>query len=216
MNVSTIEMPREVAEAKLAAYRDALRHRHSEFVDEEYRAAVRGFEELAKGTVLIDPRSTVREAGWRADGRPVLAIARADQHNVTWSIERDSRHYEHGRGWYGRYAPMTWRFSAARSRSANRSGNLVFRVDEITSEPPVSPKSGTAMIPMVPPDVITDGRGCDLSKHFILWEVESWDLAPPIDPMLLKRIGGDLYAVVAQWDLTELERRIIAGTRRDQ
>ena len=33
--------------------------------------------------------------------------------------------------------------------------------------------------------------------------------------MLLKPIGGDLYAVIWQWDLTEVERMIIAGTRRD-
>jgi hypothetical protein len=57
-------------------------------------------------------------------------------------------------------------------------------------------------------------RGCDLSKHFVLWEVESWDFAPPIGPMLLRPIGGNLYAVIAQWDLTDIERMIIAGTRR--
>jgi hypothetical protein len=66
---------------------------------------------------------------------------------------------------------------------------------------------------MVPPDVMP-ARGCDLSKHFVLWEVENWDAAPPIDPILLRPIGGNLYAVVAQWDLTEVERMIIAGTRR--
>jgi hypothetical protein len=35
-----------------------------------------------------------------------------------------------------------------------------------------------------------------------------------VDPILLRPIGGDLYAVVAQWDLTEIERTIIAGTRK--
>ena len=34
--------------------------------------------------------------------------------------------------------------------------------------------------------------------------------------MLLKPIGGNLYAVIAQWDLTEIERMIIAGTRRSE
>lgn len=31
------------------------------------------------------------------------------------------------------------------------------------------------------------------------------------DPALLKHIGGDLYAVLATWDLTELERSVLGG-----
>ncbi|OWK42111.1 hypothetical protein FRUB_04189 [Fimbriiglobus ruber] len=50
----------------------------------------------------------------------------------------------------------------------------------------------------------------------ILWEVEQWadhrlDVAPDIDPYLLKHITGSLYAVIAEWDLTELERSILRG-----
>ena len=30
---------------------------------------------------------------------------------------------------------------------------------------------------------------------------------PPYDPYLLRPLGGDLYAVVHEWDLTEIERR---------
>jgi hypothetical protein len=97
-----------------------------------------------------------------------------------------------------------------RSRAAR---GKTFLIQDILAEPPGEPKSGMAMVPMVPPDVLPP-RGADLSKHFILWEVESWDVSPPVDPILLRPIGGDLYAVVAQWDLTEIERTIIAGTRK--
>jgi hypothetical protein len=179
----------------------------------------RAFAELAKGTPLIDPVQAIREAGWRDEGRPRLALCRADQRFCHWQVWRSSRWWDvDTRMDRGNYAPMTWLFTGrreARQSGNQRAANLRIEVDQVDIEPPVAPKPGLAMVPMVPPDVITDGRGCDLSKHFVLWEVESWDAAPPVDPMLLKPIGGDLYAVVAQWDLSELERAILRGTRRE-
>ena len=214
MKATTIEIAPEVAQAKLEAYREALAGRHSKLVEEEYAGAMRGFEELTKGTVLVDPFSAIREAGWRADGRPMLAMARADQRQVQWQIFRDSRVWNQDeRRYSGRYAPMSWEFRARKDRrSYQRAPSLTILLENITLEPPVAPKSGVAMIPMVPPDVLPP-RGCNFSKHYILWEVESWDYAPPIDPMLLRPILGDLYAVIAEWNLTELERTIIKGTR---
>jgi hypothetical protein len=51
-------------------------------------------------------------------------------------------------------------------------------------------------------------------RHYVtLFEVDQWEPVPPTDPALLKHIAGDLYAVLAVWDLTELERAVIAGTR---
>lgn len=214
MQASTIEMEPEVAKEKLEAYRRALVGRHSQSVEREWQAAMRGFEELAKGTPLVDPFQAIREAGWRADGRPVLAMARADQPQVQWSPFSDSRHWTAASGYQGKYAPMVWEFRARQSRwSSQRAASLTVRVEKIIVEPPVEPKTSVTLIPMVPPDVMPK-RGVNLAKHFVLWEVESWDLAPPVDPMLLRPIGGNLYAVIAQWDLTELERAIIAGTRR--
>ena len=45
----------------------------------------------------------------------------------------------------------------------------------------------------------------------ILWEVEQWDPTPPVDPALVRHIRGDLWAVIAMWDLTELERAVLAA-----
>lgn len=73
---------------------------------------------------------------------------------------------------------------------------------------------GYALIPMVPLDVRpATGRLADM---FVLWEVEQWadrriGAKPDIDPYLLKHVGGSLYAVLAEWDLTPLERAIMKG-----
>ncbi len=45
-----------------------------------------------------------------------------------------------------------------------------------------------------------------LENYHVLWEAE-WSRVVPRDPFLLRRLGkGDLWLVVAAWDLTEVER----------
>lgn len=39
--------------------------------------------------------------------------------------------------------------------------------------------------------------------------IVEWRRVAPADPLLLKHITGRLFAVVAQWDLTEIERAIM-------
>lgn len=215
MDVATIQMDPVEAQLKLDQYKEALSNRHSQAIEREYDAIVKGYEALAKGTPLINPREAISNAGWRADGRPVLAICRADQKQCRWRIERHSRFWDPITGLSnGKWAPMTWRFEGKKERwDRQRAANLVFYVQDVKTEPPVDPKEGRAMVPIIPASILPE-RGLDFKKHFILWEVENWDEAPPVDPMLLKPIGGDLYAVIGQWDLTDLERAIIAGTRR--
>jgi len=63
------------------------------------------------------------------------------------------------------------------------------------------------MVPPVPPGLRPASA---IGNYHVLWEAE-WERVAPADPALLKHIGGDLYAVLAVWDLTELERAVLAG-----
>ena len=65
-----------------------------------------------------------------------------------------------------------------------------------------------AIVPIVPPQFRPAGS---LKRYFILWEAD-WEEVPR-DPMLLRYLGGDLFAVLAVWDLTEIERTVLARTR---
>jgi hypothetical protein len=53
-----------------------------------------------------------------------------------------------------------------------------------------------------------------LAALHVLWEVERWELVPPTDPALIRHIRGDLWAVLATWDLTEIERHVLAQRAR--
>jgi hypothetical protein len=188
MNVETISMPKQAAVAKIAAYRSALKRRASD----EYKQALAGYEELAKGTVLIDPFQAIREAGRDAKGRPLLAICRADRKRC----EVDSEAWKRIRFNGSEFG--VW---------DSRANNLVITVDQMPSFE--QHFRASAIVPMIPADVYpAPGHGSP-KDWYILWEAE-WQNVPPKDPLLLKPIGGDLYAVLASWDLTELERKIIA------
>lgn len=192
MNVTPIAMDPKVAKAKLDAYRQQLRRRS----DAEYQAAVQGYKALAKGTRLISLGQAFQQAGLGADGRPRLAVARADRKEV--KVERTI--------WR---TPPGYTFSDPSSDRRSMMTLVAF------PDPPQC-KVGYSLVPMVPADVRPNVA---LDKCLVLWEVEQWadrqvSARPDRDPYLLKHIAGDLYAVLAEWDLTPLERAIMGEYRR--
>ncbi|MBN1837890.1 MAG: hypothetical protein JW820_18680 [Spirochaetales bacterium] len=193
MDITTITMPAEEAQAKLEAYQRALRRR----ADQEYEAIAAGYEALAAGTPLINLTEAMRAGGFDEQARPRLAIARADRRQVEFS----------------------WRWNSSRGvfdtrRTNHFSPSLALEIDfPDRPERPRYPR-GYALVPLVPADLGIPVL--DMRRLFVLWEVEQWSdrsllAVPDRDPYLLEHLGGDLYAVVAGWELTELERAVMAG-----
>ena len=64
-----------------------------------------------------------------------------------------------------------------------------------------------AQVPIIPLH-LRPKRG--IENYHVLWEAE-WRPIPARDPYLLRRIGkADLWLVVAQWDLTEVEKAALS------
>lgn len=192
MNVTTIRIPEAEAKEKLRAYRKQLHRR----ADDEFAACAAGYEQLAKGRALLNVADAIRSAPRDEKNRPRLAIARADRHQVHY-LESSGRD----------------RFCAASSTWNVKSPSL----DMVFSGAVWStrPAEGYALVPMVPADALEAAGNPALKKCFVLWEVEQWadrriGSRPDIDPLLLLPLGGDLYAVLAEWNLTPLERAVMA------
>lgn len=194
MNVGQITMRRSEARRRLAQYRGS---KHAE-TDQEYRAAITAYEALARGTPIVVLSQAFALASLDDKGRPKLALARAD--------ERQVRLHSWNGVW--RFQHPDWRrhqlFLRARTREISDA--------RASSGAP----DGFALVPIVPPDV----RGNHaLDAHWILWEVDQWadqqiGMRADRDPLLLRHLVGEAYAVVGQWDLTDVERAIMAETRK--
>lgn len=208
MNVSTLTMDPALARAKLKAYR-ASRHKDAE---ELYRQTEAAYAELAKGTPLIRLSEAIQQAGFFEDMRPKLAIARSDQREVRF----DWRSHESFGTFDCRHGQQR-ATSLLRRVDLGRHHGLTHRPLWAKGQAVGRDIRGYALVPMVPADV-RPARG-QLINWFTLWEVDQWfdnpqTMKAPVDPMLLKHLGGDLYGVLAQWDLTPIEQAILEGAMR--
>ena len=148
--------------------------------------------EIARGYKVLDLVATMRGAGMFETGLPKLAIARADQSECFCRAYIDgSCEFLPGQGFV----------------SGRNQKDLRIRMAAGVFPPLRHVMTGRAMVPSIPPSLRPEG---DISRFHILWEA-IWQKVPPVDPMLLKRLSANLFAVVATWDLTDLERAALNG-----
>lgn len=192
MNLTTIEVTEEEATAKLAEYEGMLaseRTVEDEAIAQAYRAARRGLQ-------VIRLTEAIKTAGYfDGSGLPRIAIAGAEwpECNVVWSgddliFSDEARHRNQG---------------ALVGRSSVRVPMRNVGVPGVRHW-----TRGRASIPLVPPRHRPKPRR--LRHCHVLWEVDAWNMVPAKDPALIRHIRGDLWAVLAVWDLTELERAVLA------
>lgn len=188
MNLNPMTMQQEAAEAAFREYRAAFMAERNR-IDGEL---MRGYKALKEGKQLIRLSETIKAGGADDQGRPRLAIARADEASIQVTMDADGS---------CRFEP------AGRVRARDR----VFQLPPDTLPRGKAPwlTNRWATIPLIPPRLRPRHS---LTGYCVLWEAV-WR-APntrraPHDPALLKHIGGDLWAVLAVWDLTDLERAVL-------
>jgi hypothetical protein len=146
-------------------------------------------------------RRAIEVGGWFNTGLPRIAVCRADATQCWVSVRGGG--WGHGSGdsqvVYGATQFTDNRGAlvgknTVRVMAAGREGRDQWR--------------GSTVVPLVPPR--HRPKRHRLSRCHILWEVESWTPEPPVDPALIRHIRGDLWSVLAVWDLTELERMVLS------
>lgn len=189
METQNVVMSRGEARDLYRAYRKHLHY--SEPVDRE---VMRAYQLLAQGRLVIKALQSVVAAGLDQEGHPKLAIAQATAKSCVCSLSAN------GSASFDSRAVPTYRAANDRDWLTERA-YFRFPAGAFKVAQPVW--SIKAQVPLVPVH-LRPRRG--LANYHVLWEAE-WRREVPRDPMLLRRIGkADLWAVLACWDLTEVER----------
>jgi len=182
-----VTISRDAARDLWRAYQ---KHRHwSTPIDREVMAA---YQKLAQGKLVIKALESISTAGVNDKGLPNLAIARADAKVCRLSM--------HGNGG----ATM----STGNGSRRNTTSTMRFEFAPGTFPGTAGWRSSEAVVPH-PPLHLRPKRA--LQNYHVLFEAD-WTKAPPVDPFLIRRLGkGDLWLVLAMWDLTEVERAALAA-----
>jgi len=184
METNLISMDPAKAREAWQNYRAAIKHKHTK----EDEILLRGYKHLAKGKKILDLIDVMQTAGIDNLGRPRLAIARASW-EMCWLYKSSS----------------TVTFSRDRWTSPRATHCLV----NIPAQ--ALPHSGDtlynlkARVPSIPPRFKPAGS---IDLYHILWDA-TWEQEPPHDPILLRHLGRNVYAVLASWDLSPLERALL-------
>lgn len=160
----------------------------------EYRQAAELYKVAGKGRPIVNIDTVIPAAGLFPTLLPRLAIARADARFVKFSTSTYT-----GSG----YRPG---FQACKDKRG-WSDNTHAIVTPAHAAWADRRLEAVAAVPIIPPECLP--AKSTIKEHYVLWEAE-WASVPK-DPLLLRRIHGPLFAVVAQWDLTDIERAVLAG-----
>ncbi len=174
----------------LELYRKYKIHQHySQPIDKEIQ---RTYQLIAQGRVVIKALESIKQAGLNEQGLPKLAIARADMTRCHLRLQNDGGAI---------MAKHVWARDNGRTR-------IEFPPDTFSRADRGHYSTAEAIVPIVPIHLRPKRA---ITAYHILWEAE-WARIIPRDPMLLRRFGkGDLWLVVAVWDLTEVERAAMAA-----
>lgn len=209
MNLDTIVIDPEEARARADEYAAAAR----ETRDAEDAAMAQGYRAAARGLPIIQLSTVMAAGGTFDDGLPRLAIARATAKTVRVEVGHPYRPPESTAPYSAHLSFLDdpeslWWSSRSRARHVGVRGVNVTVEGDAWASTPRGRSRGQTMVPSVPPR-FRPKRGRLQGCH-VLWEVERWDPTPPVDPALLRHIRGDLWTVLAVWDLTPLERAVLA------
>jgi len=194
MDLAELEISPGEAREKLDEYRSALAGERTA----EDEAIAAGYRAAARGLSLILLSRTVASGGFHANGLPRIAVigAEAAECYVLW----DGSHLVYA----DRDDPQANRGALVGAHSVR----VPLAADDLPGSFTRSWRRGVSMVPLIPPRCRPKPRR--LRHCHILWEVEVWERVPPRDPALLRHVRGDLWAVLAVWDLTDLERAVLS------
>lgn len=205
MNVTTIELSKEEATKKYKEYLEANKRQKSK----EYSAARRAYRALSKGLKVIDIYDAFKRTGLKSDGRPKLAIIRADAKVAYFEKLAD------GAGRFTIDDPKSWnshpRYASDVVLPENtfKDWELIDPLKGFGAWNNVIDKDSQTNVPFIPAHIAVPGK---LENYYILFEVSEWRTVAKVrDPYLLQRLNANTFIVLSEWDVSPVEAIVMRG-----
>lgn len=196
-------MPKERAKEEWRLYCDLLKKRKEKYLEVMKSA----YYHMKEGRELIDVYEIIKKFGVTKNNEPKIVVARADGTKLYFE-KRDE-----GSGVLG----INMQYTQVYGKDCIYLPQKTFEIhwerrdDRSDSDWNIKNKIIQTKVPLIPAQLIPDGS---LENYYILWESKDWeDLPPAKDPLLLKRISENMFAILGAWDVTELERSIMRGIK---
>jgi hypothetical protein len=208
MELDTITMPRAEARKAYLEYREAIQDGWTRELDdvrrrqlEQDQVIAATYRQLSIGRQVLRLTPTITAGGFDDQGRPRMALSRADIAEIQM---------ERWRSGQIRFRP--WEGSNWSSAQAHRAADKVIVFDGPGTD--LTGIEGLATVPPIPPALRPAGH---LRNYHILFEAtwrpvrQTRTRLRSSDPALLKWMGGELYAVLAVWDVSPVEAAALEG-----
>jgi hypothetical protein len=198
MDLAKVALDPTDAEAQYKQYLEVVKVRK----EKQYEDLKKVYRALKQGYKVIDIFQAFEQTG-AEDNHPKLAIAKADDRQVFFIKELGGgRFSSENDSWRERVDDVTipggmfpdWELTdEARGRS---NWNIKDRVI-------------TTNVPIVPGHLLPEGK---LENYYVLFEAPEWNpIAATDDPYLLRRINANTFIVLAEWDVTDVEKIVMRG-----
>lgn len=194
MNIAPMSVPTYEARDQYRAYRSALKERKEKHLAE--LSAV--YYQLSRGHQVIDVIEAFKASGMK-DGGPAIALCRADRKSVFLEKKENGSAEFYGLSEGERRQHKVPDFITPRCYSWERE-NTQYRW--------IKNSRCRTVVPIIPVAHMPIGG---LHNYHILWEIDKWEPEPPVDPILLKQITKNVFVVLAQWNLSPIERAVMRG-----
>lgn len=202
MNTPVITMKPEEASEHYKQYLELVKTRKEKYLEDLKKT----YYHLSKEHKVLDIFEVFKHSGVNDAGEPKLGIAPASAKTII--LEK----LQLGAGTFT--AHDRWS-SAWKSDVALPSGTFPNFPTQPTSwgGTEITRQCIESLVPIIPAHLIPEGS---LENYYILFEVKEWSEPKKAsyakgDPYLLKRINNNAFAVLAEWDVTDLEVAVLRG-----
>jgi len=206
MKTPIITMKPEEAEVHYKEYLELVKTRKEKYIEDLKKT----YFHLSEGRKILDIYEVFKQSGVNERGEPKLAISPANSKTIIFEkLPLGSGTFtEHDRWSKANKSDVHLPTNTFPIWNEEENGRMKSIYDIPTPRTFIEAK-----VPIIPAHILPEG---DLKNYYILFEVKEWfepkkAIFAKGDPYLLKRINENAFALLAEWDITDVEAAILRG-----